>query len=177
MGDVAAAARVSLTTVYRLFPGKRDLFKSVVELHRRTMLALPGDYDDCTLEEALYRIFQIDIDPESEKERDALMTLFIVEGQRFPELHPLLREYGAEQSAILLSAWLQRRAELGLACIPDPSIAAKMLMDIIFGAVSLKSGKGAEWPGGSERKTYLRHCLCLVANGLLPRKEPPGRES
>lgn len=169
MVDVAATARVSLRTVYRLFPAKLDLFKAVVELHRRSMLALPGDYDDCAIEEALGRIFQIDIDAEADKARTALMTLFIVEGRQFPELGPLVREYGADRSRKLLAEWLKRQSDLGRANVPDSETAAKMLMDVAFGAISLKSEDNPQWPGGGDRSAYLRRCFALIAAGLNPR--------
>lgn len=172
MGDVAATARVSLTTVYRLFPAKPDLFKAVVELHRQSMLALPGDYDDCPIDEALGHIFQIDIDPEAEKARTALMTLFIVEGRQFPELGPLVREYGADRSMSLLAEWLEGQARIGRAYAPDPQLAAKMLMDVAFGAISLKSDTSPQWPGGGDRRAYLQRCFSLISAGLFPRSPP-----
>lgn len=168
MGDVATTARVSLRTVYRLCPAKPDLFKAVVELHRRSMLALPGDYDNCTIEDALGRIFQIDIDAEADKARTALMTLFIVEGRQFPELGPLVREHGAERSRELLAEWLERQVALGRARVRDPQTAAKMLMDVAFGAISLKSGSGPLWPGGEDRRAYLKRCFAMISAGLNP---------
>ncbi|NTF10528.1 TetR/AcrR family transcriptional regulator [Agrobacterium rubi] len=169
MSDVASAARVSLKTVYRLFPAKRELFTAVVELHRRSMLALPADYDDCSIEEALGHIFQIDIDPEADRVRTALMTLFIVEAGRFPELGPLVREYGGDRAMKLLSEWLDRQAQSGRASVPDSEVAAKMLMDVAFGAISLKVGDQPQWPGGGNRRAYLKRCFSLIAAGLTPR--------
>lgn len=169
MGDVAATARVSLRTVYHLFPAKPDLFAAVVDLHRQTMLALPGDNDDLPVDQALGRIFQLDLDPETEKARAALMTFFIVEGRQFPELGPLVRKHGAEKSGILLAEWLEGQHRAGRIHAPDPRIAAKMLMDVVFGAVALKSGKGPEWAGSDDRKSYLESCFAMISTGLTPR--------
>jgi AcrR family transcriptional regulator len=169
MGEVAATARVSLRTVYRFFPGKPDLFAGVVDLHRRSMLALPGDYDHCSIEQALGDIFQVDIEPEADKARTALMRLLIVEGRQFPELGALVREHGGDRSTALLAEWLERQSRLGRADVADPQTAAKMLMDVVFGAISLKSGDGPEWPGSGDRAAYLRRCFAIIAEGVRPR--------
>nr|ASK48474.1 hypothetical protein [Agrobacterium deltaense] len=97
------------------------------------------------------------------------MTLFIVEGRQFPELAPLVREFGAERSRVLLGEWLERQSALGRVDVPDPQTAAKMLMDVAFGAISLKSEDGPQWPGRENRRDYLRRCFALIAAGLVPR--------
>lgn len=172
MKDVAAAAHVSLRTVYRLYPSKTALIAGVVDLHRRSMLALPGDYDALPLEEALEKIFQVDITPDEDRARTALMELFIVESRTFPELGRLMREHGGDRSMELLAQWLERQTRLGRADVPDPKVTAKMLMDVVFGAISLKFAKGPAWPGGSNRATYLRRCIRVLVAGLIPRREP-----
>lgn len=169
MNDVVAACRVSKRTVYRLFPGKIDLFAAVVDLHRRSMLALPGEYDALPIDAALEAIFQIDIEEEADRARMALMTLFVVEGRQFPELGRIVREHGGDRSHELLVEWLERQRTLGRIEFGDAAIVAKMLMDISFGAPLLKGGDGPEWPGGNDRKAYLRGCIATIVNGLRPR--------
>lgn len=169
MGDVARAANVSLRTVYRLFPSKAALFAAVVDRHRGHMLALPGDYDALPLQAALERIFHVEIAPEEDRARRALMKLFIVEGRQVPELAALVRTHGAERSMGLLAQWLRRQVDLGRADVPYPDVTAKMLMDVVFGAVSLKSEDQLQWPGGTDRATYLRGCIGVLVAGLAPR--------
>lgn len=169
MGEIAAAARVSLNTIYRLFPGKSELFAAVVASHRQTMLALPGDYDDMALEAALARIFRVDIDDEAVRQREALMTMFLVESRQFPELGPILFAQGPQRSRALLVAWLERQNDLGRTRIADPELAGAMIMDIVFGAASLKTSNLPQWPGGPDRRTYLKQCFTMLANGMTPR--------
>lgn len=170
MSDVARAASVSLRTVYRLFPSKPALFAAVVDRHRSHMLRLPGDYDTLPLQVALERIFLVDIAPDEDRARQALMKLLIVEGRQYPELAALVRMHGAERAMALLAQWLQRQVDLGRADVPHPEVTAKMLMDVVFGAVSLKSGDELQWPGGTDRATYLRRCIAVLVAGLAPRR-------
>jgi AcrR family transcriptional regulator len=169
MGDVAAVAHMSLSTIYRFFPSKTDLFSAVVALHRQSMLALPGAYDDLPLDVALGRIFQIDLDDEARRQREALMTMLLVESRQFPELETLLHEHGPQHAQRLLAEWLERQQRLNRLAVSDAGIAAKMLMDVVFGATSLKSTDAPQWPGGDDRPAYLRHCFSMIAEGLKPR--------
>ena len=169
MGEIAATARVSLTTIYRFFPAKSALFAAVVASHRQTMLALPGDYGDIPVDKALARIFQVDLDDRSARQRDALMTMFIVESRQFPELGPLLFAHGPERSRSLLVEWLDRQNELGRVRIADRTQAAAMIMDIAFGAIALKTSHTPQWPGSLDRRAYLKQCFAILADGLRPR--------
>ncbi len=162
MQDVAVACRMSKRTVYRLFPGKPELFAAVVALHRATMMALPGDHDDLPLEDALARIFVLDADPETERARSGLMSVVIVESRQFPELRPLLHEFGGEPSRRLLVEWLQRQADLGRIVLHDADVAAQMLLDVVFGAVSLNDGATPSLPGNVDRPAYLRACFSMI---------------
>ncbi len=170
MGDIATSARVSLATIYRFFPRKTELFAAVVANHRQTMIALPGDYTDLPLEEALARIFQIEIDDRAGRQRDILMTMFLVESRQFPELQPILWEQGPEHSSWLLAGWLREQEALGRVRLADPAITATMIMDVVFGAFSLKTSDAPLWPGGTDRVTYLRHCFTILAKGLQPQQ-------
>jgi len=96
MNDVVARCRVSKRTLYRLFPSKPKLFTAIVDLHRHSMLALPGDYGDLPLDQALERIFQIDLDPEADRERMAFLQLIVLEARQDPQLRDILREHGGE---------------------------------------------------------------------------------
>jgi AcrR family transcriptional regulator len=169
MAEVAAATHMSLSTIYRFFPGKNELFAAVVSLHRESMLALPGNYDDMPLVDALLHIFQIDIDPVADQQRHALMTMFIAESHRIPELAPILMQQGPLQAHALLVEWLDRQQVNGRIGTISSDITAKMLMDIAFGAPGLKDGTGPQWPGGDNRLTYLRQCFTTLIEGLRPR--------
>jgi len=169
MENVAAVSHVSKRTLYRLFSSKTALFAAMVDAHAQTMLALPGAYDELPLVEALEAIFRLDIVSDSERERLALLRLFMIDARQFPELGALLRERGGDRSMALLGGWLERQRQNGRIEIDDAAIGAKMLMDMIFGAIILKSGEAPEWPGGGDRRAYLRRCIRVFINGVRPR--------
>ncbi|WP_316861190.1 TetR/AcrR family transcriptional regulator [uncultured Cohaesibacter sp.] len=168
VSKVAAAAHVSLRTVYQIFPGKLELFASVVEEHRHSMVALPADYDHLPMIEALYRIFQIDIDAKAQQRRLALLTMFIEESRQFPELGPILQEHGPDHARALLVDWLEHQQQLGRISVSNADFTAQMLMDVVFGASSLNFTRQLKWPGAADRKDYLGHCLTILIKGLQP---------
>ena len=169
MEDIVARCRISKATLYRLFPGKTEVFGAVIEDHRHDMLALPGDYDDLPVDAALARIFRIDIEAEADRERMALIRFVVVEGREFPELGALLRERGADRSRRELAGWLERQKARGRIDLPDAHDAAKALMDLVFGALVLKPQADFGWPERQERIRYLRNCLGMFTRGILPR--------
>jgi AcrR family transcriptional regulator len=170
MEDIVACCRISKSTLYRLFPNKAEVFGAVVEDHRQSMLALPGDYGALPIDEALARIFRIDIDDEAHEERFRLIRLVLVEAREFPELRTMLRHRGAEASRQDLATWLEEQRAAGRIDIPDAHDAAKALMDLVFGAIAVKSETVHEWPPRHERIRYLRNCIGMFTRGILPRR-------
>ena len=167
MGEVAAAAHVSLSTVYRLFPGgKVELFSAIVAEHRRGMIALPGDYDALPIEEALEKIFLADIDLESERRRAEVVRMFVMESQKFPELRPIVHDHGPDYSRKLLADWLEYQRASGRISVADVSAIAGMLLDVAFGMSAPKFTGDPQWNGVDERADYLRTCFSTIVNGL-----------
>lgn len=167
--DVAARCRISKQTLYRLFPGKAALFAAVVDAHRHSMLALPGDYDELPLDQALQQIFQIDIDPKLDNDRIALLRLVMLESRQHPELEEMLWRYGADRSRAELAKWLTRQRDRGLIRFDDPESAARILMDMIFGALALKAGEPSAGPSSPERRAYIKTCVSIFLNGVKTR--------
>jgi TetR/AcrR family transcriptional repressor of mexJK operon len=166
MDLVAARCRISKRTLYRLFPGKTDLFTAVVILHRQSMFDLPRpDDEDLPVTEALEAIFRIDIDEAADRERIAFIRLVITESTRFPEIELLILRDGAEASRRLLAEWLTRQVERGLIALADPSKAAQMLMDMVFGVFARRRHHG-EWGSREERRAYVRMCIDIFVNGV-----------
>jgi AcrR family transcriptional regulator len=166
MDDVAAACRVSKRTLYRLFPSKLDLFRAMAGVHRQSMLIFPAIEGRQTLEEALAEVFRIDIDAEEDRRRMAFIHRTLAETRVVPELGDVLHQEGGEKAKSLLGAWLAVWKERDAAGIGDPHAAASILMDMVFGAIALKPSDVSYWPGGSDRKAYLRECFRYFVNGV-----------
>ncbi|MBS7543567.1 TetR/AcrR family transcriptional regulator [Ancylobacter oerskovii] len=169
MDEIAAACRISKRTLYRLFPAKIDLFAAIIEEHRFSMLALPGDYDQLSLVDAIAAIFRVDIGDAENRERMALVGFVLSEMRQFPELGKVVHVHGAEPSRAMLAAWLARQAERGRIRIANPGYTARMLMDLIFGAIPLKHSDLPEWPEEHDRSNYLREAIRLMVEGMVPR--------
>jgi AcrR family transcriptional regulator len=169
MDAVAAACRISKRTLYQFFSGRLELLAAVIEAHRQAMLALPGNYDDLPLTEAIEKIFRIDLDEVAEHGKLAFMQAAIVDARRFPEVRALLQKHGGEAARALLAEWLERQRRRGRAEIGDPESVAEMLMDLIFGAMAFRLENKLEWPGGRDYKAYLRQCIYIFVNGIQPR--------
>lgn len=166
MANVAARCRVSKRTLYGLFTSKADLFAAIVDAHRFEMLALPGDYDGLPLTEALAQIFRVDLDAEASERRMAILHFIMVETRANPELGHVMRRAGPEKAMVLLSEWLARQRKRGRIEIDDTAAAAKILMDMVFGAMAAKTGDGLEWPGAEDRTAYVRRCIHVFVNGV-----------
>ncbi|MEW9614977.1 TetR/AcrR family transcriptional regulator [Shinella sp. S4-D37] len=166
MSDVAAHCRASKRTLYELFPSKTDLLGAIIEQHRESMLALPGDYEGLDLAQALERIFQVDIGEEEDKARAAFLNLTIVEAVRYPEVGEMMRRLGGLRAHALLTQWLEGERLAGRLFVDDTASAARMLMDMMFGAIVTKTGTGAEWPGLDARKDYMRRCIRIFVYGI-----------
>jgi AcrR family transcriptional regulator len=167
--EVAACCRISKRTLYRLFPSKSDLFAAAVDAHRQAMLDLPGNYDELPITKALERIFRVDIDPEADRERGAFLRLAMIESEQFPELRDIIREHGVDKSRSLLAAWFARQQQRGEIKLDDVESGARMLMDMMFGAVAFKLGKDLALRKGAERKAHLKRCIKVFVDGVRPR--------
>ncbi|NKB84500.1 hypothetical protein HED51_20555 [Ochrobactrum grignonense] len=52
--------------------------------------------------------------------------------------------------------------------LDDPWNAAKILMDMIFGAIIVKHRQELFWPSDEDRRTYLSQCIAIFTKGILP---------
>jgi AcrR family transcriptional regulator len=166
MDDVAAKAGMSKKTLYRLFKdGKPALFLAMIEEHRAEMIALPGDYDHLSTEEALAQIFRIDISSDEDIERMAVLKLIKLEAAKSVEVLGMLKEKLGDRSVLLLAEWLQAQVDKERMRLCDCRNAAQILLDMIFGAIIKKGGQLCEWPDQAERRAYMRQCIDIFING------------
>jgi AcrR family transcriptional regulator len=164
--DVAAECRISKQTLYRLFPNKASVFAAVIDTHRQSMLALPGDYDALPLNVALEQIFNIDISDRANQERVAVILAIMAEAPQLPELDQMVRQYGADPSRAELAKWLARARKHGRIVIDDVDCAASILMDMVFGRM-FKPGLALSLPTPEELQIHIRRCVSIFLNGVV----------
>ncbi len=163
--EIAAACKISKQTLYRLFPGKPGLFKEVIAATRAKWLNFPVD-ETLPLDAALERMFQASLDEEADRVRLGLLHLVVAEGGHFPELREAVRLCGAEVSRAELAGWLARQSARGRLKPCDPRRAANILMDMVYGAIIVKSTGEVEYPAGAERVEHIHACIQMFLHGL-----------
>ncbi len=164
--DIAAQCKISKQTLYRLFPGKSALFAAVVEANRPQWLELPVP-EDLPLQQALERIFRIDISDEEDRERLDLAQLSLTESRTHPELIEIVKECGSKYSLAGLARWIKRQEELGRIRLADNAPnTARMLMDMVYGTLAMKLFNDMDWPSGQARRDHVRNAIHIFLNGV-----------
>jgi AcrR family transcriptional regulator len=160
---VASRCKISKQTLYRLFASKSELFVAVVAAHRHMMLDLPRPADENDdVGAVLQKIFMIDITEEAENERQAFIHIIMREGAQTPEIVEILRREGIDQSRQNLADWLAAEAARGKLVIEDPLSGARMLMDLLFGAMGPRR---EDFPTPAHRRRHLERCIALFVRG------------
>ncbi len=171
MDEVAVRARVSKKTLYRFFANKLELFAAVVESHRHSMLSFPDDLDHLGVEEALRAIVRFDIDADEDRERHELLEMAFFELAGHPELRELIFLHGIEKGQLDLADWLRRQSAVGRLVVDDADLAARILMDMVFGA-SRPPPRPGEVEEPRARRRRLEGCISLFLDGTRPRTTP-----
>lgn len=169
MDALATRCRMSKRTIYQLFPSKQAVMKAVIEDHRAQIFGLPGDYDGMSLEEALGRIFRVDVQGEDDIQRWAVLRAIKAEASKSDELLSIIKANTADLIPQMLATWLADQAGQGRLKMMDPSMAAKILLDMVFGCVFDKSGRLCEWPEAEDRRIYMRECIRIFVDGCRSR--------
>ena len=165
--DIAAECKISKQTLYRLFPGKSALFAAVVAALTQKCLDLPREDDDLPLAESLARIFMVDSEEEEQKRVD-ILRLVIVEGRNFPELSDILKRHGLEVKRAELADWLTQQCARGRLKAGDMTARAQLLLDMVFGAITMRNIGDLEWPGVEQRRAHIHHCIDVFLHGVCP---------
>ncbi|MDE1157047.1 MAG: TetR/AcrR family transcriptional regulator [Neorhizobium sp.] len=168
---VAQRCHISKQTLYRLFASKAELFAAIVADHRQLMLELPRPADETVsgtddVADVLEKIFMINITDERKRERDAFIQFVIKDSEQIPELVEVLHREGADKSMAELADWLAEQATAGRVSIADPMSGARMLMDMLFGAMAGPLSRN--WPNREKRTTHMRSCIAIFVRGSAP---------
>lgn len=162
---IAARAGVSKRTLYRLFPSKAALFREFIVSHRRSMVALPGAYDDMPLQDALVKIFYVDLSGDEDQKRLTLLRTIISESEKDPEFRSFALALGRDQSRELLRDWLASQVRLGRLRINNVDMASNILMDMMFGYMDITTVGEAAKNRATTREAYLRQAITIFLKG------------
>lgn len=163
---VAARAKASKRSLYEAFENIDAVFAVVVAEHSIEMLREPPEDDALPLEDAIAVIFNIDIDEERDRYREAFLRAAMLDQQRFPQSHAAIAEHGIDPARKRLVGWLTRQVDAGRIVDEDPERLARLLMDIVFSASRFRPGSPEEWPTLRMRADHMRWCIRMTLRGL-----------
>ena len=152
--EVAADAEVSVTTFFRYFGSKQELFAAVLDSDAEFAARGPAD-------ELPRRVLDALVGEEPDAEHHRLLAM--------------LRSYGDADAAQLLRAQVGERYSSRLAELsaePDARLRGDLVLAWFLGLGLLRSVLGAESLVGADPEVLERHVLRAVST-LLERVEPP----
>ncbi|WP_298428398.1 TetR/AcrR family transcriptional regulator [Rhodoblastus sp.] len=174
MCAVAQRAGVSTKTLYRLAPGKSELFRSIVDKRIGEFMveidekALESQGLEAALESLLFAIGRLTLDPKT----IALFRLVISESERFPEIGRTFYEAAIRLVNERLERWLAAQRRKGLIDIDDPHLGAEFLR----GAMILDPQRGVMLgqlapPTEAEIAARAKACAKLFLRGWAKARE------
>lgn len=168
--EIASQCKISKQTLYRIFPEKIDIFAAVVESHRTHMIDLSNDYEDLPIDEALAKIFMVELDQQAYEIRASFIRMANMESLQHPKLREILKTNGGSKIRKELTLWLDRQCSKGRLSIADTVSAAHMLMDMLTGAIIFDAIGGFSWADAEKRIEHFRQCISIFLNGACPKK-------
>ncbi|MBD8891195.1 TetR/AcrR family transcriptional regulator [Roseibium litorale] len=169
MDLVASHCGISKRTLYGYFPSKTSLFQEMIVTHRSAIIALPGNYDHLTLEDALMEICRFNQTEEEFARQNAILRVFFMETPATQELEEILTEHGGVNAHTLLSDWIKDQVAKGRIETDDVPAAAKVLIDMMIAirvAMPLTSN-GAPAVFRNDL-SYRKALVKVIARGLSP---------
>lgn len=135
MNAVAAAARVSKTTLWSRFPSKADLFRAIVAEQTQRWgsgFGRPPTPRFDTLEESLFGYGEVILNAGFTREFAQLNRLIYAESERFPELGEAVAARFPHGAGTIIRHIERFAAEDGIPC-RDPAAAAEYLLMTLVG--------------------------------------------
>ena len=170
MDLVASHCGISKRTLYGYFPSKTSLFQEMIVTHRSAIIALPGNYDHLSLEEALMEVCRFNQTDEEFARQNAILRVFFMETPATQELDEILTEHGGLNTHTLLSNWIEDQVVKGRIETDDVSATAKILIDMMIAIRVAKPLTCSEVPEVlSNDASYRKALVRVIARGLSPR--------
>jgi hypothetical protein len=90
----------------------------------------------------------------------------IKDSEQMPELVEVLHREGADKSMAELATWLGEQVAAGRLAMTDPVSGARMLMDMLFGAMAGPLSRN--WSNRDTRAAHMRNCIATFVRGSAP---------
>jgi AcrR family transcriptional regulator len=165
MEDVASACTISKRTLYRLFPSKLDLFRSLVVARGKNTLDFARVTEATCLEDALVKLLHVDVDSGADLSQMRFVQLAFGEARVVPDLEVIVNEEGFESDKKQLASWLAGWKKRGAPQLGDTYAAASLLIDLLY-ATSRLAPNGEMPSPAANRNEYLRECIRYFVHGV-----------
>jgi TetR/AcrR family transcriptional repressor of mexJK operon len=115
MDEVAAAARMSKTTLYTRYPSKAELFAAVIAAHADStgVLVDPAELAGLPVPEALQTIAERFVEVTCHPEAIRLQLVYESEGSQLPEVVAAFERSGPERDIAVVERYLAAKVEQG----------------------------------------------------------------
>lgn len=162
---LAAHAHVSKRTIYEHFSAKENIFGEVVRRNSGLLIGLPRPVsEDLPIRDGLSAVFLLDLSPEEQQARTALLDLIVRESLSFPLLNAHLYDGGIINWRQQLVHWLLQEQARGKIQFDDADICAGMLLNIVHGAIQPRRRNAASADFSGHRRNILG-CFDIFLRG------------
>ncbi len=174
---IAAEARVSRQTVYNQIGDKEKLLAAVVAgitarssaMLFETLCTFPEKPLDVEAELVAFAV-RLTKNCVCDNDGAALRKLIETEGQRYPELFTVWRDYGPGKNWPAIADRLARLAHDGSLDIDDPNLAARQFMALIYADLPTTTYLG-DPPSDGELLTAATNAVRTFTRAYRPRRE------
>lgn len=167
MAEVARRAGVAKQTVYTHFGTKDRLFEAAVinliEPLRQTL-----EVDGRGIRESLEAFGQYHIDSWLDERTAGLSRRLIAEAGRFPSAATTLYNNSMQAVAERLATRLEVAMANGEINVPDSSVAAELLIAMMFGLDADRRRMGVPLREGAQRQKWVRHAVDAFLRAHAP---------
>lgn len=172
--DIAREAGLSKGAIYRYFPGKEDIFESLVNraiapIADRTLELAESSHDDP--ERLLRAVFSIAAAKLSDPETLALPRIVLQEAGRFPQLAELYRRQVIDKGIAAVEMIIRRGIASGHFRAVDPHLAIRNVMGPMLAHFILGQVFGIDRDGPVSSEAFLQSHLDILMNGLSMQKK------
>lgn len=178
---IARRAGMSKKTLYRLFDSKEALFAAVVASRRESMelvqIGNPPCNDIAGVRRSLCRYVgqfaQFILAPR----QAALYRLVIAEACRTPEISRAFYREGPGKARAPLADWLRAQHAAGILRVPDPPLAASMLISMVVAELHMRLMIGEAPAIAEDVESRVNAAVALFLTGTAPpRNKMAGQE-
>lgn len=170
VGEIVRRSGGSLATLYKMFGRKEELFESLVVARVQSLCnTLSVDrLSNLPPAEVLMQVGRTLTDICISDHGVAIFRIVMAEASRFPTLGTIFFEKGINIVQRDLARYFARQVQLGALTLDNPSIAARVFLEMVKGDVQLRMCCGEPPPARQVIDRQIEIAVNLFLRGALP---------